>query len=101
MTEVIMTGPYFKGQQLSSCGHYYPNVLRLRDKKRKDGTFIRIIDCRYCGRYKIKLSPDELDEELVHELNKKNILSVYEKKKFLKSVRRNWSVHFQIFSRQF
>ena len=33
-----------------SCGHTYPDVLRLRDEVRADGTFVRITDCRHCGR---------------------------------------------------
>ena len=66
-----MTGPYFTGQQPSSCGHYYPDVLRLRDEKRENGTFVRIIDCSYCGRYELPLDPRTLDEEFVCKLNKK------------------------------
>jgi hypothetical protein len=68
-----MTGPYFTGQQPSSCGHYYPDVLRLWDEKREDGTFLRIIDCSYCGRYELQLDPEALDEELVSKLNKEGI----------------------------
>ena len=64
-----MTGPYFAGQQSSSCGHYYPDVLRLRDEKRADGTLVRIIDCRYCGRKEVPLDPGTLDAALVRELN--------------------------------
>ena len=30
---------------------------------------IRIIDCRYCGRYQFQLDPSALDEELVCEFN--------------------------------
>jgi hypothetical protein len=71
VTGVIMTGPYFAGQQPSSCGHYYPDVLRLRDEKRADGTFVRITDCRYCGREAFPLDPGALDEALVRELNTK------------------------------
>lgn len=26
-----MPGPYFPGQLPSDCGHYYPDVLRVRD----------------------------------------------------------------------
>ena len=66
-----MSGPYFKGQRPSSCGHYYPDVLRLRDEKRADGTFVRIIDCSYCGRYELQLDPGMLPRELVRKLNKK------------------------------
>ena len=41
-----MAGPYFVGQQPSPCGHYYPEVLRLRDEKRKDGSLVRINRCK-------------------------------------------------------
>ena len=68
---VTMPGPYFPGQQPSPCGHYYPDVLRLRDEKRSDGTFVRIIDCTYCGRYERQLDPRTLSRELVRKLNRK------------------------------
>ena len=68
-----MPGPYFPGQQPSSCGHYYPDVLRLRDEKRDDGTLVRIMDCSYCGRYELQLDPQGLAEELVRELNRKGV----------------------------
>jgi hypothetical protein len=73
MKGVTMPGPYFIGQQPSSCGHYYPDVLRLRDEKREDGTFVRITDCRYCGRDEFQLDPVVLDKELVRKLNKKGL----------------------------
>ena len=66
-----MSGPYFPGQKPSSCGHYYPDVLRLRDEKKKDGTFVRIMDCSYCGRYELPLDARTLDKELVRKLNRK------------------------------
>jgi hypothetical protein len=66
-----MPGPYFPGQLPASCGHFHPDVLRLRDEKRSDGTFVRIIDCVHCGRYELQLDPRTLDSELVRELNKK------------------------------
>jgi len=69
-----MTGPYFTGQQPSSCGHYYPDVLRLRDEKRADGTLVRIVDCKYCGKYQFPLDPSALDEELVRELHQKGFV---------------------------
>lgn len=69
-----MSGPYFKGQQPSSCGHYYPDVLRLRDEKRKDGTFVRIVDCSHCGRYEYPLDARGLDRALVRELNRKGVV---------------------------
>lgn len=64
-----MPGPYFPGQRSSSCGHYYPDVLRLRDEKRSDGTFVRIIDCTYCGRYERQLDPRTLSREIMRKLN--------------------------------
>lgn len=65
-----MPGPYFPGQQPSTCGHYYPEVLRLRDERKPDGTFIRIMDCSYCGRYEIPLDARHLAKELVRRLKK-------------------------------
>ena len=51
-----------------SCGHSYPEVLRLRDEVRADGTFVRITDCRYCGRAQIPFPAHILAEELRLEL---------------------------------
>jgi hypothetical protein len=66
---IAMPGPYFSGQQASPCGHYYPDVLRLRDEKRQDGTFVRIMDCSYCGRYESPLDLRTLDKDLRRKLN--------------------------------
>ena len=66
-----LPGPYFSGQLPSQCGHYYPDVLRLRDEKRPDGRLVRIIDCTYCGRYELDLDPQTLDKGFVRKLNKK------------------------------
>jgi hypothetical protein len=73
MKGVTVPGPYFTEQQPSSCGHYYPDVLRLRDEKREDGTFVRITDCRYCGRNEFQLDAGALDKKLVRKLNKKGL----------------------------
>jgi hypothetical protein len=51
-----------------SCGHRYPDVLRLRDEVRADGTFVRITDCRHCGRAEIPFPARILAEELRFEL---------------------------------
>ena len=51
-----------------SCGHSYPEVLRLRDEVRADGTFVRMTDCRYCGRAQIPFPAHILAEELRLEL---------------------------------
>lgn len=63
-----MPGPYFAGQQPFSCGHYYPDVLRLRDERRPDGTLVRIVDCRYCGQSALPLDVKTLDRALVRKL---------------------------------
>lgn len=68
---VTSSGPYFAGRQPAGCGHHYPDVLRLRDEKRQDGTFVRIIDCRYCGQYERQLDEQTLDKELVRKLNQR------------------------------
>lgn len=65
-----MPGPYFQGQKPSECGHYYPDVLRLRDEKRPDGTFVRIVDCSVCGRYEFPLDVKTLARDIVRNLNK-------------------------------
>jgi hypothetical protein len=51
-----------------SCGHGYPDVLRLRDEVRADGTFVRMTDCRHCGRAEIPFPASMLAEELRLEL---------------------------------
>src|SRR5262245_63610582 len=47
-----------------SCGHGYPDVLRLRDEVRADGTFVRMTDCRHCGRAEIAFPASILAEGL-------------------------------------
>ncbi|SRR5438132_7271615 len=51
-----------------SCGHIYPDVLRLRDEVRANGTFVRLTDCCYCGRAEIAFPASILAEELRREL---------------------------------
>jgi hypothetical protein len=51
-----------------SCGHTYPDVLRLRDEVRADGTFVRLTDCRYCGQAEIPFPATILAEEFRREL---------------------------------
>jgi hypothetical protein len=58
-----------------SCGHGYPDVLRLRDEVRADGTFVRITDCRHCGRVEIPFPASILAEELRHELEATGVLA--------------------------
>ena len=51
-----------------SCGHGYPDVLRLRDEVRADGTCVRMTDCRHCGRAEIPFPASLLAEALRLEL---------------------------------
>ena len=65
-----MPGPYFPNQQPAECGHYYPDVLTLRDEMKPDGTFVRILDCTYCGQYELLLDTRHLSKEFVRELKR-------------------------------
>jgi hypothetical protein len=58
-----------------SCGHGYPDVLRLRDEVRADGTFVRMTDCRHCGRAAIPFPASILAEELRLELEATGVLA--------------------------
>ena len=58
-----------------SCGHSYPDVLRLRDEVRADGTFVRMTDCRHCGRAAIPFPASILAEELRLELEATGVLA--------------------------
>jgi hypothetical protein len=58
-----------------SCGHGYPDVLRLRDEVRADGRFVRMTDCRHCGRAEIPFPASILAEELRLELEATGSLS--------------------------
>ena len=59
-----MPGPYFSGQEKSPCQHYYPDVIRLRDEKKPDETFVRILNCSHCGNYEIPLDAETLEPGL-------------------------------------
>ncbi|MEW6406616.1 MAG: hypothetical protein AB1649_32955 [Chloroflexota bacterium] len=63
-----MPGPYFPNQQPAECGHYYPDVLTLRDERKPDGSLVRILDCTYCGQYELLLDAHHLSRELVRKL---------------------------------
>ena len=49
-------------------------MLRLRDEKRSDGTFVRVLDCTVCGRLELELDPQTLSPELVHRLSSEGVL---------------------------
>jgi hypothetical protein len=70
-----LLGPYFSGQQLYSCGHFYPDVLRLRDEQRSDGSCVRIVDCTVCGKLEYPLGPAILSPDLVHTLDRDGFLA--------------------------
>jgi len=70
-----LPGPYSSGQRASSCDHFFPAVLRLRDEKRSDGSFVRIVDCTVCGRLELSLDPASLSPELVHTLDRDGFLA--------------------------
>jgi hypothetical protein len=70
-----LPGPYFSGQKPSSCGHFYPDVLRLRDEKRADGSYVRIVDCTVCGKLELPLDPATLSPDLVHTLDRDGVLA--------------------------
>ena len=51
----MSNGPYFDGQKTSaSCGHYYPDVIRLKDEC-QNGEHFRVADCVFCGQYTVPL----------------------------------------------
>lgn len=69
-------GPFFEGQRVEPCGHYYPEVMRLRDEKREEGDFIgyvRIVNCCFCGDYEIELPSDFRPRPKPQEINEKDI----------------------------
>lgn len=43
------TGPYFPGQQPGPCGHYHPDVVRIKDVWMDGDTLVRVCDCVHCG----------------------------------------------------
>jgi hypothetical protein len=57
-----------------SCGHTYPDVLRLRDEVRADGTFVRLTDCRSCGRAESAFPARMLAEDVRRDLEARGSL---------------------------
>lgn len=49
-----MNFPYFHGQEPCECGHYFTDVLRIKDVRRK-GRWYRILDCMFCGKYRLRI----------------------------------------------
>lgn len=57
-------GPYFEGQMSQQCGHYFPDVLRLKDVRRGDDCF-RVLNCRYCGNYEEEINLERFSSEII------------------------------------
>jgi hypothetical protein len=51
-----MNGPYFEGQMASHCGHYHPDVLRVKDVWVDGDTLLRVVDCVHCGRLEYQIA---------------------------------------------
>mgnify|MGYP001581238156 CR=1 FL=1 len=63
-------GPYFKGQVPEQCGHYYPDVMRVRDKSEDQLSyqrFFRVLDCRFCGQYGKSIRPEAFSRAEIAE----------------------------------
>lgn len=82
-----MSGPYFEGQMPSECGHYYPDVLRLRDKKKDNGKYVRVMDCAYCGQYELELDLRSLIPPMTQKLRKRGY-DIGIKEKYVARVRK-------------
>lgn len=64
-----LNGPYFKGQSPSECGHFYPDVLAEADLKTPIGEYMRILNCRYCGRSEMPINPAYWSPTLIRDLD--------------------------------
>jgi hypothetical protein len=59
-------GPYSPNQKSHSpCGCYYPDVVRLRDDKKR---LVRILHCIHCGMQERRIKRDEVDETIYADL---------------------------------
>jgi hypothetical protein len=61
-------------RKAEQCRHVYPDVIRVRDEKRKSGEYVRILDCKYCGRYERPMNPEQYSSELIRELDEKGVV---------------------------
>lgn len=59
-----MKPPFWLGQEPSPCGHYFPEVIRLRDAQKSDGCS-RVFDCLHCGEYQELIPPEEYSEKSI------------------------------------
>ena len=58
--------PYFAGQKPSECGHYFPDVLRIRDEIIGESAE-RTLHCAFCGEYRIPIKPSMTSKESLPE----------------------------------
>ena len=49
MTIEARKTPYFSGQEPDKCGHYYPDVVRVSDRKTRCNHVYRMSHCVECG----------------------------------------------------
>ena len=69
--------PYAEGQKPSKCGHFYPDVLRVKDFK-KSGKVYRLLNCVHCGDYPVEIdhhtyNPDVANREEFPAYRKREI----------------------------
>lgn len=88
-----MSGPYFEGQKPAECGHYYPDVLRIRDEMRTDTKYVRITDCAYCGQSEREFDIGSLAPQIAKKLRKKGV-DVSIKESQIERVRRKYRKKF-------
>lgn len=82
-----MAGPYFEGQKQLDCGHYFPDVLAVMDKKVGEN-YIRVLDCKFCGRSEMPLNPYEISSDWVKKLDRESVVIMVEEGK-IEEVRQN------------
>ncbi|MEI6039836.1 MAG: hypothetical protein WCP93_00605 [Candidatus Berkelbacteria bacterium] len=73
-------GPYFRGQEPCHCGHYYPDVLRIKESLGDGGTVVYEYDCCICKTtYTVRMpgvfsystkSPKPMDHVEMHDYRK-------------------------------
>ncbi|MCX6814632.1 MAG: hypothetical protein NTY20_03220 [Candidatus Aenigmarchaeota archaeon] len=66
-----MPGPYAKFQIPAECGCYYPDVKRIMDLKKSDGSYVRILSCELCRKsYEIPLDANKFPRDFIKKLDK-------------------------------
>ena len=67
--------PYFEGQKRQPCGHYYPDVVRVKSIK-KDGDYFNVLSCAICGEYIVKLYPERTSDRLIQLLDRDGVADI-------------------------